>query len=103
MHSLGIVHRDLKPDNILMTDNSETAELKISDFGLSKVFGPNELDYKTSVGTLCYAAPEIFLGKPCGKEVDFFSLGAIIYLMLVGRLPFDDIKDKEVIRMTIEE
>ena len=69
MHSLGIAHRDIKIENILVTDNSEEAEVKIADFGFSKVFGPNELK-ESSMGTLCYCAPEIFLGKPCGKEVD---------------------------------
>ena len=51
----------MNPENILMTDNSEKAELRLSDFGLSKILGPNET-VKSTVGTLCYAGPEIFLG-----------------------------------------
>jgi calcium-dependent protein kinase len=43
LHSYGIVHRDLKPENILMTDNSDQSDIKIVDFGLSKIIGPNEL------------------------------------------------------------
>jgi serine/threonine protein kinase len=42
LHSFGVAHRDLKPENILMVDNSEDADLKIVDFGLSKIIGPNE-------------------------------------------------------------
>lgn len=42
LHSYGVAHRDLKPENILMADNSETTDLKIVDFGLSKIIGPNE-------------------------------------------------------------
>ena len=85
-----------------MTDRSENAKPKISDFGLSKVIGPNELGH-SSVGTLCYAAPEILLGQPCGKEVDYWSLGVIIFLLLSGSLPFDSHEDKEVIKKTIKE
>ena len=43
IHSYGIVHRDLKPENILMTDNTENSDIRIVDFGLSKIIGPNEL------------------------------------------------------------
>jgi serine/threonine protein kinase len=42
LHSFGVAHRDLKPENVLMVDNSENADLKIVDFGLSKIIGPNE-------------------------------------------------------------
>ena len=80
-----------------MTDSSDKAELKISDFGLSKVIAPDAPGEPSTVGTLCYAAPEIFLGAPCGIEVDFWSLGVIIYMLLCGSLPFDSIADKEVI------
>ena len=60
LHSYGIVHRDLKLENILMCDDTDDSELKLVDFGLSKILGPNE----TSVdpfGTLSYVAPEILL------------------------------------------
>ncbi len=42
LHSYGIVHRDIKPENIVLEDNSENADVKILDFGLSKIIGPNE-------------------------------------------------------------
>ena len=53
IHSFGIVHRDLKPENILMMDNTETASIKLLDFGLSKILGPNETCSET-LGTLVY-------------------------------------------------
>ena len=43
LHSYGIAHRDLKPENILMTDNNDDADIRLLDFGLSKIIGPNEL------------------------------------------------------------
>jgi calcium-dependent protein kinase len=51
IHSYGIVHRDLKPENILMTDSSENADIRLLDFGLSKIIGPTQL-CKEPYGTL---------------------------------------------------
>ena len=83
-----------------MNDNSETAEAKIVDFGLSKIIGPNEKS-TDPFGTLSYVAPEVLLQKPYGKEVDLWSLGVITYLLLSRVLPFDDEDDKEIARQTI--
>jgi len=103
IHSYGIVHRDLKPENILMTSNDENADLRILDFGLSKIIGPNEKT-KEPYGTLSYVAPEVLLDYPYGKEVDLWSLGVITYLMLSGSLPFDDKKsEEEIARKTVNE
>lgn len=101
LHSYGVAHRDLKPENILMTDESDTASLKIVDFGLSKIIGPNETSMEP-FGTLSYVAPEVLLQKPYGKEVDYWSLGVICYLLLSRVLPFDDEDDKEIARQTIQ-
>jgi serine/threonine protein kinase len=95
-----VAHRDLKPENILMENNSDTADLKIVDFGLSKIIGPNETSLDP-FGTLSYVAPEVLLQKPYGKEVDLWSLGVIIYLLLSRVLPFDDEDDREIARQTI--
>ena len=102
LHSYGVAHRDLKPENILMSDNSDTATLKIVDFGLSKIIGPNETSLDP-FGTLSYVAPEVLLQKPYGKEVDYWSLGVITYLLLSRVLPFDDEEDKEIARQTIQD
>lgn len=58
LHSYGISHRDLKLENILMSDNTDLAELKLVDFGLSKMLGPKETT-TDPFGTLSYVAPEV--------------------------------------------
>lgn len=100
LHSFGVAHRDLKPENILMEDKSDDSDLKIVDFGLSKIIGPSETSLDP-FGTLSYVAPEVLLQKPYGKEVDLWSLGIIIYLCLSRVLPFDDEDDREIARQTI--
>ena len=102
LHSYGVAHRDLKPENILMSDDTDTAAVKIVDFGLSKIIGPNETSLDP-FGTLSYVAPEVLLQKPYGKEVDYWSLGVICYLLLSRVLPFDDEDDKEIAKQTIQD
>lgn len=102
LHSFGIAHRDLKPENILMTDETDEAQPKLVDFGLSKIVGPSEKCHDP-FGTLSYVAPEVLLQKPYDKSVDLWSLGVIIYLLLSGTLPFDDDDDREIARQTIHD
>jgi serine/threonine protein kinase len=78
-HSLGIVHRDLKPENLLYESEDENSPIKITDFGLAR-FVLNELA-TTACGTPNYVAPEIIQGQGYGKEVDYWSIGVIIYIM----------------------
>ena len=95
LHSYGIVHRDLKPENILMNDNSLDSGIKLVDFGLSKMIGPEE-KCDEPFGTILYVAPEILFEKEYDKSVDLWSLGAITYLLLVGALPFDGKSEREI-------
>eukprot|EP00826_Nyctotherus_ovalis_P013408 TRINITY_DN1361_c0_g1_i3.p1 TRINITY_DN1361_c0_g1~~TRINITY_DN1361_c0_g1_i3.p1 ORF type:complete len:342 (-),score=93.50 TRINITY_DN1361_c0_g1_i3:462-1487(-) len=97
LHNYGIVHRDLKPENALMLSESEDSNVKIMDFGLSKMVGPSQLCTEP-FGTLSYVSPEVLQQKPYGKGVDVWSLGVLAYLMLVGSLPFDGEDDREVAR-----
>ncbi|KAG6309740.1 Protein kinase [Claviceps purpurea] len=86
-HRHKIVHRDLKPENLLLDDN---LNVKIADFGLSNIMTDGNF-LKTSCGSPNYAAPEVIGGKLyAGPEVDVWSCGIILYVLLVGRLPFDD-------------
>ena len=86
-HRHKIVHRDLKPENLLLDDQ---LNVKIADFGLSNIMTDGNF-LKTSCGSPNYAAPEVISGKLyAGPEVDVWSAGVILYVMLCGRLPFDD-------------
>lgn len=96
------LYRDLKPENILMTDETDEAQPRLVDFGLSKIVGPSE-KCNDPFGTLSYVAPEVLLQKPYDKSVDLWSLGIIIYLLLSGTLPFDDDDDREIARQTIHD
>lgn len=86
-HRLKIVHRDLKPENILLDDD---LNVKITDFGLSNEMTDGDF-LATSCGSPNYAAPEVIRGGVyAGPEIDVWSSGVILYVMLSGRLPFED-------------
>lgn len=96
LHQNGIVHRDLKPENLLLSDKSKDPEIKISDFGLSKIFTADAM--KTACGTPGYVAPEILKKKGYSKEVDLWSLGVITYILLCGYPPFFDKSNAELFK-----
>ncbi|KYF43519.1 calcium dependent protein kinase CDPK7 [Toxoplasma gondii ARI] len=87
LHKCGIVHRDLKPENILLTDRTPNATIKLTDFGLSTLCAPNEVLHQPC-GTLAYVAPEVLTMEGYNHQVDVWSIGVIMYLLLRGRLPF---------------
>ena len=103
LHQYGIIHRDLKPENILMTDEKDDADIRLLDFGLGKIIGPNEFCTEP-FGTFSYAAPEVLLEKPYNFKADLWTIGVITYLLLAGFLPFDDENsEKEIARQTVYE
>ena len=87
-HEAGVVHRDLKPQNVLI-DNTGTAF--IADFGISRSLesGDTMTQDGTVLGTLAYMAPEQARGEATDHRADIYSLGMVMYHMLVGSLPFD--------------
>ena len=93
----GVIHRDLKPENVLMTSDKDDGDIRILDFGLSKISIPNE-KCTEPYGTLTYCAPEIILDEPYNKEVDMWSLGIMTYLMVSGRLPFNSEDENKIAR-----
>ena len=93
----GVIHRDLKPENVLMTSEGDDGDIRILDFGLSKISTPNE-KCTEPYGTLTYCAPEIILDEPYNKEVDMWSLGVMTYLMVSGRLPFNAEDENKIAR-----
>ena len=101
-HQMGICHRDLKLENILF-DTKERKRIKIIDFGLSNLYiYSNNKNLKkdlleTSCGSPGYAPPEIILGeKYDGLGTDIWSCGIILYAMLCGCLPYDDIDEEKL-------
>ncbi|KAM7498883.1 hypothetical protein LguiA_023297 [Lonicera macranthoides] len=85
-HFMGVMHRDLKPENFLLSDRSENALLKATDFGLS-VFIEEGKVYRDIVGSAYYVAPEVLLRR-YGKEIDIWSAGIMLYILLSGVPPF---------------
>jgi len=85
-HSKNIIHRDLKPENLLLDTKGYS---KLTDFGFAKVVEPGARTY-TLCGTPEYIAPEVLLNKGHGKPVDWWTLGILIYEMIVGQPPFCD-------------
>lgn len=86
-HRNSIVHRDLKIENILI---SKTGDIKIIDFGLSNLFSPRS-QLQTFCGSLYFAAPELLQAKKyTGPEVDVWSFGIVLYVLVCGKVPFDD-------------
>ena len=100
MHSFGVAHRDLKPENVLMTSDDDDSDIRILDFGLSKILGPYE-KCDEPYGTLTYCAPEIIVDEPYSKAVDLWSLGIMSYLMVSGKLPFNSEDENEIARQVV--
>lgn len=99
-HHAGVIHRDLKPSNIMITGGINASEVKITDFGISKMAG-DEIDEaakngdasittsQTAMGALPYMAPEIIeRPKDVSTQTDVWAIGAIIYKILTGEYPF---------------
>ena len=102
LHANNIVHRDLKLENILISEIERDKEtnknlfwIKIIDFGTAKIFEKNKSE-KAVVGSSYYIAPEV-LQKHYNEKCDTWSAGIILYMLIVGRAPFDGKDDDEII------
>ncbi|KAL1808687.1 calcium-dependent protein kinase 34 [Daucus carota subsp. sativus] len=85
-HQMGVIHRDLKPENFLLLNKDENSPLKATDFGLSVFYKQGE-QFKDIVGSAYYIAPEV-LKRNYGPEVDIWSIGVMLYILLCGVPPF---------------
>eukprot|EP01133_Synstelium_polycarpum_P014986 gene14986-17722_t len=88
LHANGIAHRDLKPQNLLCA-GLEGDDIRVADFGLSKIFGDGDR-LETCCGSPEYVAPEVLECKPYDKACDLWSVGVITYVLLTGCFPFWD-------------
>lgn len=87
IHRNAVVHRDLKIENIMVDKNDD---IKLIDFGLSNFYDNDDL-LNTFCGSLYFAAPELLMGQRyVGPEIDVWSLGVVLYVMICGKVPFDD-------------
>ncbi|KAL1542871.1 Calcium-dependent protein kinase 29 [Salvia divinorum] len=85
-HFMGVMHRDLKPENFLMAGRDDGSPLMAIDFGLSVFIEPGKV-YRDIVGSPYYMAPEV-LRRSYGKEIDVWSAGVILYILVCGFPPF---------------
>jgi serine/threonine protein kinase len=86
-HERGMVHRDVKPANVMITTDGQVI---LTDFGIAKIVSASHLTASGALmGTPSYMAPEQGLGQPGDERSDIYSLGVMLYQLVVGRLPFD--------------
>lgn len=95
LHKKNLIHRDLKPANVLLTEFSENATLKLADFGFAKHLAEASMA-QTPCGTPLYMAPEIFEMHEYDAKADLWSVGCIMYEMLVGQPPFRGSNPREL-------
>ncbi|KAK6729056.1 hypothetical protein RB195_006232 [Necator americanus] len=99
-HRLHVVHRDLKPENVVFFE--KLGMVKLTDFGFSNLFEPGQ-QLRTSCGSLAYSAPEILLGDAYdAPAVDVWSLGVILFMLVCGRLPFQEANDSETLTKILD-
>ncbi len=86
-HRLGVVHRDIKPANLLWVPAEDL--LKVADFGIARLTDQSRTRTGTLLGTPGYMAPEQLAGQPADGRSDLYALGATLFQLLTGRLPFE--------------
>ena len=92
-HAAGLIHRDVKPSNVFLHRTPSGEVTKILDFGIAKLAAESAIGQSLTIdgsllGTPAYMAPERFRRGPYGPRSDIYSVGAMLYEMLSGRLPF---------------
>ncbi|WCJ22524.1 Serine/threonine-protein kinase ATG1a [Euphorbia peplus] len=87
LHEKHLIHRDLKPQNLLLSSLEATPQLKIGDFGFARSLTPEDLA-ATLCGSPLYMAPEIIQNLKYDAKADLWSVGAILFQLVTGKLPF---------------
>ncbi|CAD8158589.1 unnamed protein product [Paramecium octaurelia] len=97
LHSKGIMHRDIKPENIIFRQIDNLDSICLTDFGLADFYHNDGLYLFKRCGTPGYIAPEILRNEPYDYKVDVYSIGVIMYYVLVGKNPFDNVNSKQIL------
>jgi tRNA A-37 threonylcarbamoyl transferase component Bud32 len=93
-HKHGVVHRDVKPENIFLHNARGAVVTKLLDFGIMRLVDQTASQTQGKfIGTLRYASPEQIFGGEVGPASDVYSLGLVLYEMMAGRGPFDDVEE----------
>jgi serine/threonine protein kinase len=99
-HAMGILHRDIKPANILI---AETGEVKVTDFGIARFVNSDRMTrVGRIVGTIEYMAPERILGHEADARSDIYSVGALLFEMFTGRIPFQGENEFELLKKQLD-
>lgn len=104
-HEVGVIHRDVKPENLFLCDpvGQGRRTVKVLDFGVAKVLGDRKgapappilpTEDGVSVGTFHYFSPEQMLGRKVDERTDVFAVGVVLYKLLTGRRPFEDVRGR---------
>jgi serine/threonine protein kinase len=99
VHAAGVVHRDIKPENIMVCGARQGCVVKLLDFGIAKSVGcavaplANPTLHGACVGTPRYTAPEQAKGGPVDRRADIYTAGLVLYALVAGRGPFDEVKE----------
>lgn len=97
-HGLGVIHGNLKPSNIVVTN---LGLIKILDFAIAHILGNSER-VGSRASTVCYRSPEQMRGEPLDARSDIYSLGLLLYEMIVGKQPFDIYAQSDEVRVEAE-
>ena len=103
-HQKGVIHRDMKPGNLMLVDMGVPETVRVTDFGVAKApeRSPDLTIVGASIGTVWYMSPEQFNNERPSPLFDVYSLGATLYEMLTGQIPFESAETAQVFRRFLD-